>query len=71
MVKVSGSSMATPFAPPRPGSTPITTPSTTPMSMSMTLYGESATAKPCISEVISSTRRSSVQTEQGLKRALR
>ena len=31
--KVSGSRMATPFAPPRPGSTPISTPSVTPMHM--------------------------------------
>ena len=43
---VSGSRMATPLAPPRPGSTPMTTPSTMPSTMTMMLKGCSATAKP-------------------------
>ena len=33
MLKVSGSRMATPLAPPRPGSTPMSTPSVMPISM--------------------------------------
>jgi hypothetical protein len=37
MAKVSGSRIATPFAPPRPGSTPMMTPRTTPTNMNMML----------------------------------
>ena len=33
MLKVSGSRIATPLAPPRPGSTPMITPSTMPITM--------------------------------------
>ena len=54
MAKVSGSRMAMPLAPPRPGSTPISTPSATPSSISSRLSGCRATAKPCISRPISS-----------------
>ena len=43
---VSGNRMATPLAPPSPGSTPITTPSTMPTTITMMLKGCSATAKP-------------------------
>src|SRR5579871_3790927 len=57
MPKVSGSRIATPFAPPRPGSTPMITPSTIPASMSSRLNGDSATPKPWISALISSTCR--------------
>jgi len=46
MVKVSGSRMATPFAPPSPGSTPMITPSVMPTNISTRLYGVSTTAKP-------------------------
>jgi hypothetical protein len=46
MLNVSGNRMATPFAPPSPGSTPITTPSTMPTIITMMLKGCSATAKP-------------------------
>src|SRR5581483_7384436 len=46
IVKVSGSRIAMPFAPPRPGSTPMMTPRLTPISMSSRLNGVSATAKP-------------------------
>src|SRR5262245_56218366 len=56
MVNVSGSRMATPLAPPSPGSTPMMTPSRMPTSINATLYQESATLKPPMSELISSTR---------------
>ena len=46
MLNVSGNRIATPFAPPSPGSTPITTPSTMPTIITMMLNGCSATAKP-------------------------
>ena len=53
---VSGSRIATPFAPPSPGSTPISTPSRMPTNMNSTFFHVSATAKPCIRLLISSTR---------------
>jgi hypothetical protein len=43
---VSGNRIATPLAPPRPGSTPMMTPSRMPMNINMMLYGWRATAKP-------------------------
>ena len=46
MEKVSGSRIAMPFAPPRPGSTPTMMPSVTPMNIRSRLNGVSATAKP-------------------------
>ena len=46
MLKVSGSRMAMPLAPPSPGSTPMMTPSTMPSTISMMLYGCSTTEKP-------------------------
>src|SRR3954465_5662964 len=66
--KVSGSRMATPFAPPRPGSTPMITPSTMPVSISTRFIGVSATLKPCISEWISSIALAEAQ--QSLERTL-
>ena len=39
MLKVSGSRIATPFAPPRPGNTPTITPSRMPMTISIRLNG--------------------------------
>ena len=39
IVNVSGSRIATPFAPPNPGSTPISTPSVMPTSISPTFNG--------------------------------
>src|SRR5688572_10505408 len=54
MLKVSGSRMATPLAPPRPGSTPISTPSTMPMNISSRFIGVEMTAKPWKRELISS-----------------
>ena len=52
---VNGRRIATPLAPPSPGSTPMMTPNRMPIIISKTLYQLSATAKPPISEAISST----------------
>src|SRR5918993_81369 len=49
MVKVSGSRIATPFGPPRPGSTPTKMPSTRPTIISAMVFQVSRTAKPCMS----------------------
>ena len=46
MVKVSGSRMATPLGPPRPGNTPMTIPSTMPIAIMPMLYQVSASANP-------------------------
>jgi hypothetical protein len=46
MVNVSGSRIATPFGPPRPGSTPTITPSTRPIAIMPRLYQLSITEKP-------------------------
>src|SRR6185369_12868613 len=46
MLKVSGSRIAMPLAPPSPGSTPMMTPSVMPSTISMMLYGWSTTEKP-------------------------
>src|SRR5258708_30084429 len=54
--KVRGSRMATPFAPPRPGSTPMMIPRMTPTNISNRLNGDNATPNPCISALISSTQ---------------
>src|SRR6185503_3874875 len=51
---VSGSRIATPLAPPSPGSTPISTPSVMPTNISATLVGVSTTAKPWINALSSS-----------------
>src|SRR5918992_6210559 len=67
MPKVSGSRIATPFAPPRPGSTPMITPRMTPVNMSARLVGVSATANPCASAWISSIS----EAEHRLERAFR
>src|SRR6185312_6447214 len=69
MLKVSGSRIATPLAPPRPGSTPMMTPSTTPASISSRLNQESATSKPPIREWISCMVASGV-SEGRFERAL-
>src|SRR4029079_4154542 len=52
---VSGSRIATPFAPPSPGSTPMITPRMIPANISATFFSDSAIAKPCTSDWISST----------------
>ena len=46
IVKVSGSKMATPLAPPSPGNTPINTPSTMPTTISSMFMGVRTTANP-------------------------
>ena len=46
IVKVSGSRMATPLAPPRPGSTPMIVPSMMPTTATKRLNGVTATEKP-------------------------
>src|SRR3990167_2464124 len=66
MLKVSGNRMANPLAPPSPGSTPIITPSTTPVNMRPKFFSDTAIAKPCIRDWISST---SVQSEQRFDRS--
>src|SRR5262245_11285480 len=68
MPKVSGSRMATPFAPPSPGSTPMITPRITPVNISAMFFSDSATPKPCSSAWISSTL---VQPQQPLDDAFR
>ena len=55
MVNVSGSRIATPLAPPRPGRTPMMTPSRMPTIIKAKLYQDSATLKPPMSDAISST----------------
>src|SRR6185369_11464121 len=64
MPKVSGSRIATPLAPPSPGSTPMITPRITPANISTMFFSVRAIAKPCISDWISSI---SVQPQQGLE----
>src|SRR5688572_30990123 len=68
--KVRGSRIATPFAPPSPGSTPINTPRLTPASISIRLNHVRATAKPPIRELISCIRRSLAEADQGFDRPL-
>src|SRR5258707_1728959 len=47
IVKVSGSRIATPFGPPRPGNTPTKMPSTSPTIIRASIFHVSRTAKPC------------------------
>src|SRR5687767_3716151 len=77
MPKVSGSRMATPLAPPRPGSTPMITPRMTPTNISAMFFSDIATPKPPIRELISSMSASrtascpsSIQPDPSLERAL-
>src|SRR6476469_6692285 len=49
IVNVSGSRMATPFGPPRPGNTPTKMPSTSPTIIKESVFAVSRTAKPCTS----------------------
>ncbi len=51
IVKVSGSRIATPFGPPKPGSTPTKTPSKRPIIISVSVFQVSSTAKPWSSSV--------------------
>ncbi len=63
---VSGSRMATPLAPPRPGSTPISTPSTMPTIISSRLNGVRTTANPWSNDAISVTVPASAQQPVGV-----
>src|SRR3954464_12809308 len=65
---VSGSRMATPLAPPRPGSTPISTPRTMPTSMSTRFIGVRMTLKPWKSAL--SSVMSVAQEGERIQRAL-
>src|SRR4030065_394983 len=65
MAKVSGSRIATPFAPPSPGSTPTMTPRNTPTNISIRVYGDSTTENPCISKVSSSKASPDSSTAPG------
>src|ERR1700704_3491964 len=49
--KVSGSRIATPLGPPRPGSTPTKMPSTSPIIIKASVFQVSSTVKPCNSRV--------------------
>lgn len=60
MVKVSGNRMATPLAPPRPGSTPISTPRMIPTNIKRMFMGVRITEKPDSRALISSISRRSV-----------
>src|SRR5262252_8337123 len=72
MENVSGSRMATPFAPPRPGSTPMMMPRITPTNIRSRLKGDSATPNPCSNALISSTGSApiSAQTQRSFQRSL-
>src|SRR3954467_1184419 len=71
MVKVSGSRMATPFGPPRPGSTPTKMPSTSPTIIRASVFQVSSTAKPCISRPKASITQSQIfrRCEERLRRS--
>src|SRR3954454_18088652 len=69
MVKVSGSRMATPLAPPRPGRTPISTPSVMPTNIRPMFIGVRTTAKPCSSEFSSTIRACSPEANDQLDAA--
>src|SRR6185436_5041666 len=64
MENVSGSRIATPLAPPSPGSTPMITPRMMPANISATFFIDNAMAKPCASDWISSTSGDSEQVFQ-------
>src|SRR5262244_3502043 len=66
MVNVSGSRIATPFGPPRPGSTPTKMPSTRPTIISDSVFAVSSTSKPWNR----SPSASMLEPQQGLERAL-
>src|SRR6185295_6697344 len=66
---VSGSRIATPLAPPRPGSTPMITPSTMPANISIRLNQVRATWKPPMSDWIS-CMAALLETEERFDRPL-
>src|SRR6185369_12820993 len=67
---VSGSRIATPLAPPSPGSTPMITPRMMPASISSRLNHESATANPPISDWSSCIAAPLVESEERFERTL-
>src|SRR5512140_2547415 len=67
--KVSGSRIATPLAPPSPGSTPMITPRMMPANMSIRLNHDRATANPPIRDSISCIA-ASLEAEGRFERAL-
>src|SRR5437763_1843111 len=69
IVNVSGSRIATPFAPPSPGSTPMSTPRLMPTSISPKFIGVTTTEKPCSRAPISLISVASVQEAQRVERA--
>src|SRR3546814_2231568 len=71
MLKVSGSRMATPLAPPSPGSTPMSTPSVIPMNMYMMFIGSPRTPKPSINELSASTKVRSEEHTSELQSLMR
>src|SRR5215475_10091213 len=68
IVKVSGSRIATPFGPPRPGSTPTKMPSTSPTIISASVFQVRSTVKPCSSRPKASI---ALIPEERLERTLR
>src|SRR5215217_6902602 len=71
IVNVSGSRIATPLAPPRPGSTPISTPSVMPISMRSMFMGVRMTLKPWNKALISFMAFSVGKEGQRVQHALR
>src|SRR4029079_9260884 len=59
--------MATPLAPPRPGSTPIRTPSVMPTNIRPMFSGVRTTAKPCSREFSSTIRACSGEADDQLE----
>src|SRR5689334_21599441 len=70
IVKVSGSKIATPFGPPRPGSTPTNTPRRRPTSISARIFHVSSTAKPCRRSVSASIASARLETQGRFERTL-
>src|SRR6266545_1789948 len=70
IVKVSGRRIATPFGPPRPGSTPTKMPRIKPTIISASVFHVSSTLKPYIRRPNASIPLTLV-TEQGFERPLR
>src|SRR5262245_7069805 len=68
IVKVSGSRMATPFGPPRPGNTPTKMPSTRPTIIRVSVFQVSRTANPSRSRPNASI---GLVSKQGFERPLR
>src|SRR5437879_3349506 len=70
IVKVRGSRIATPLAPPNPGRTPITTPRMIPTNIRPMFIGVRTTPNPCISAPTSCMCVSIAEEAQWIERAL-